>query len=247
MPRNYTPRTMLTCAHCGQDFSRPPSAVAAGRGLYCCRACKDASQSTAPLLTCETCGKPFRRKASLVRDRTFCSINCRAHQPPAPAIMSDDGLTARVPLQARDGTITGYTIVDAADVPWVQQWRWQLSPTHRAMRGERGKTIYLHRELLGMPRNQDGREVDHINRDTLDNRRANLREATRAQNAQNLSLRSDNASGHRGVSWNEQYGRWQAIVNVNGQRAFWDLFDSAEDAAAAARDARRRLMSYATD
>lgn len=196
--------------------------------------------------TCETCGAAFFRKRSLIRARTFCSLPCRDRQPPAPAIVSDDGLTARVPLQDRAGTITGYTLVDAADVAWVQQWRWQMSPVGRAVRGEKGRTYYLHRELLGMA-GDDRTEVDHINRDTLDNRRANLRKATRGQNAQNLPPRTGTTSQYRGVAWSKASGKWQAYAQVNRARVHLGFFASEADAAEAARAARSHLMPFSPD
>ena len=67
--------------------------------------------------------------------------------------------------------------------------------------------------------------IDHINGDGLDNRRENLREATRAQNMRNLRLRSDNTSQYKGV---RRLGDhiWQA--RVNGQTVGY--FDTALDA-----------------
>ena len=245
MPRNYTPRVALTCAHCGRGFTRTPSAVAAGRGTYCKTACKNAAQSNAATLTCETCGGPVRRKRSAVRDQVFCSINCRAHQPPAPAIISDDGLTARVPLQARDGSITGYTIVDVVDVAWVQQWRWQLSPSGRAIRGEKGVTHYLHRDLLGVT--DPKIEVDHWDLDPLNNRRSNFRILGRPENAQNLPVRQNASSAHRGVSWVARRQKWWAYCNVGGKRVYSEFFETEQEAADAARAARARYLPYATN
>jgi hypothetical protein len=67
--------------------------------------------------------------------------------------------------------------------------------------------------------------VDHINGDGLDNRRENLREATQAQNLQNLRLRSDNTSQYKGVSRVNSH-TWEATVN---ERVI-GYFDTALDA-----------------
>ncbi|MFG0299016.1 MAG: HNH endonuclease signature motif containing protein [Phycisphaerales bacterium JB047] len=97
-----------------------------------------------------------------------------------------------------------------------------------------GKTVYLHRLILGNP---VGSIVDHIDRDPLNNRRSNLRLATKSENVQNQSLRSDNSTGYRGVGYHAPSGRYRARV---GQRHL-GLFDTAEAANAAAVAERERL------
>src|SRR5947209_5570446 len=87
----------------------------------------------------------------------------------------------------------GETLVDAEDYPALSQHRWQLQNGYafRAFRTNGQKDgLYLHRALLRPP---SGLTVDHVNRDKLDNRRANLRLATRSQQRQN-ALRTLNKS-----------------------------------------------------
>lgn len=72
-------------------------------------------------------------------------------------------------------------------------------------------------------------EIDHINGDRADNRRINLRQATRAQNAKNVGMHSSNKSGFKGVCWDSAKGRWRADIAGD-----WiGHFDSAEEASAA--------------
>ncbi len=61
--------------------------------------------------------------------------------------------------------------------------------------------------------NQD---IDHKNRDKHDNSIANLRLATDSENLFNASLRSDNTSGHRGVSWSERDKVWRTYISQGG-------------------------------
>lgn len=106
-------------------------------------------------------------------------------------------------------------IVDAEDYDWLSQWNWQAWEDSRghwyAKRGERGKSILMHRQIL----KSDSAEIDHKNRDTLDNRRTNLRGATVAQNQWNTGRSTRNRSGHKGVSWSSRQRRWvvQAVLN----------------------------------
>ncbi len=88
----------------------------------------------------------------------------------------------------------------------------------------------MHRLVLDAPA---GLQVDHKNHDGLDNRRANLRLATSAQNGSNRRLGANSASGYKGVIWHERLQRWWARIAVNGNRHDLGYFATAEAAAAA--------------
>jgi len=80
-------------------------------------------------------------------------------------------------------------------------------------------------------------EVDHISGFRTDNRIANLRNATGAQNSKNQQRRSDNASGVTGVFWNSERSKWQAQITVQTVHLHLGLFDSFDDAVAARKAA----------
>jgi hypothetical protein len=75
-------------------------------------------------------------------------------------------------------------------------------------------------------------EVDHIDRNPLNNRPCNLREATRSQNQYNSGDRAG-TSRFRGVSWDKARGKWTAGIKENGTRRALGRFDNEEDAARA--------------
>lgn len=75
--------------------------------------------------------------------------------------------------------------------------------------------------------------IDHINLNKRDNRIENLRLATPAQNSANASLRSDNTSGYRGVTFEPRRKKWIAIIGYEGKRKQLGSFSTPEDAAAA--------------
>lgn len=86
-------------------------------------------------------------------------------------------------------------------------------------------------------------DLDHRNEIKYDNRIANLREATKAQNTQNRSrARSDNQNGFMGVS--RVTGGWRALIDVNGQRHNLGLFGTPEEAHAAYLAAKRELHPF---
>lgn len=124
-------------------------------------------------------------------------------------------------------------LVDATDYEWLASFKWCASVNKTgtlvyAVRGVggRGKArlLSMHRMILGDP---PGSLVDHANGNTLDNRRCNLRLATRGQN--NANRRSAGcAAGYRGVVAGPTAGTWAARLNGH-----IGLFDSAEAAALA--------------
>lgn len=205
-------------------------------------------------LTCFKCGAAFDRIPSRARRaaKNFCSQQC-AKPEPSVVVTSVDGSTARVALYASGGAIEAWATVDAEDAEWVGRWRWNL---HRAgakiyagrsqwSKG-RSRLVRMHRAILGLEAG-DRRQGDHINRDTLDNRRENLRIVTHAQNGHNQTPQSGKTSRHRGVSWNRGSNRWVANIRANKRMIYLGKFTSEEDAAEVARLARARMLTCATD
>jgi hypothetical protein len=111
--------------------------------------------------------------------------------------------------------------------------------------GLKKTTQSLHRFITNPPNDM---QVDHINGDTLDNRKSNLRFATIAQNSQNkVRLAANNTSGIRGVSWHKSHRKWIASLTVNQRKIHVGWFDNLEDAELAVTEARRRHMPFSTN
>jgi hypothetical protein len=128
-------------------------------------------------------------------------------------------------------------IVDAADFDWLNQYKWQASwerdmgkfyAVRNTSRRDGPKTrVGMHRLILGL-KYRDGVIVDHKNRDTLDNRRSNLRIATASQNIANQKKPRHNKSGFKGVYW--RCGKWRAQIKKDRRRFDLGGFDSAVEA-----------------
>ncbi len=94
----------------------------------------------------------------------------------------------------------------------------------------KGKRLYLHHLVLPAKK---GFQVDHINRNGLDNRKENLRFATPSQNLCNRDKQSNNKSGFKGVHWNTQKKKWCAEIRFNGKKKHLGFFADPKEASEA--------------
>lgn len=99
------------------------------------------------------------------------------------------------------------------------------------------KYIYMVHDIL--PKKQ-GVEIDHKNRNTLDNRRCNLRYATSAQNKYNRAAEYDSSTKIKGVQVN-RIGKWNALIRFNGKRLYLGNFTTKEEAGNAYNKASIKL------
>jgi hypothetical protein len=163
---------------------------------------------------------------------------------------SSSELAGRVVLITLGGKSGLVATIDADDWPLVANYTWTpqtlgyAATTARTADGKR-TTLLLHRVILGITDRKIS--VDHINRDRLDCRRANLRIITQAQNCQNRGLNKNNTSGFRGVSWNKTKKRWSAHVWLRGKSHSLGFFDTAQLAAEAASAWRAEHMTHSDD
>jgi hypothetical protein len=130
------------------------------------------------------------------------------------------------------------TIVDDDDFELVSSYKWCIKNSsgllyaHRALKGV---DISLHRWLIDAP---VGMDVDHINGNTLDNRRSNLRLCTRAENIRNSRkhMIAGVTSIYKGVRKCKH--KWQALIVINRKTIIiGSKFVNEEDAAAAYNEA----------
>ena len=128
-------------------------------------------------------------------------------------------------------------LVDNDDYAMVSAVKWYASrnrdrwyAANRAGPRKAHVTIYLHRLIMNAP---SGVEVDHIDGNSLNCQRSNLRLASRSQNACNTGIRANNKSGFKGVSWHERAGRWQVSIHDGDKIVYLGLFDSSLEGAKA--------------
>lgn len=157
----------------------------------------------------------------------------------------------QVPLRAKDGSVRAYALIDDIDEPLMAN-RWSLGGKGYAVRtvrfdGRRTYTLALHRAIFGLKRG-DPRQVDHVNGDRLDCRRANLRIVpSHAENRQNVGSLAGSTSQYRGVSWDRRTGKWKAQVKVCGQAHWLGRFADEHEAGEAAAAFRKRHVPYSVE
>ncbi len=142
-----------------------------------------------------------------------------------------------------------FALVSPQHYDWLNQWKWfalwrPKSNTFYAVRNSpRGlgprHLIQMHRLILGLERG-DKREGDHRNRNGLDNRIGNLRLANHSQQKFNQGLRSDNASGYRGISKKKGRTHWRVEICENGNRHVIGYFRDLGDAIRARKEASEK-------
>jgi len=132
-----------------------------------------------------------------------------------------------------------FTIISHEDRGAVCEHRWyecRLGNHHYAYRrlgsGKNAPHEFMHRFLLGLG-SDDGRQVDHANGNGLDNRRGNLRYATKAENGRNRGPNRNNTSHYKRVCWHGRSGKWMASIQVDGEQIYLGLYDDPIGAALA--------------
>lgn len=145
----------------------------------------------------------------------------------------------RPPTERPDGTIEihltkGYTVlIDPCDRELAQHNWTALAVTDGHVYAVRGKGILLHRAILQVDKTLD---VDHINGNTLDCRRQNLRAVSAADNLRNRKINRNNTSGFVGVSYDKTNDKWMARL---AQKRL-GTYKTAEEANAARLEAEAR-------
>lgn len=129
-------------------------------------------------------------------------------------------------------------IVDDEDYERVNQFKWLYIQVGYVARwtycDNRRVMIYMHRFIMSAP---CGKDVDHKFGNKLDNRKSQLRIATRQQNLRNRGRNKNNQSGHKGVSWDKRNGKWRAVITVNRKQIHIGRFDDINKAIEKHREA----------
>lgn len=138
-------------------------------------------------------------------------------------------------------------VVDEDDFGLVSAHKWHLFRRRKtvyaiaSVKLADGKwtTLYMHRLIMGA---RLGFQIDHIDGDGLNNRKANLRFATSSQNNQNRRPIRRAQSGYKGVYWNNNQGKWYTQICINRKKIHLGYFSNKEEAARSYDESARRYF-----
>lgn len=194
-------------------------------------------------ILCGWCGRAVTNGNAKYCDRR-CGNQAKSHRSVELAVIEARQFVDRAvnhgewfELPMRTG---GSVKVDAIDLNYVGDWCWMIGTTGYAMRSVLKPTapsgkgmVRMHRSIVErvLGRSLGQHElVDHINHDTLDNRRSNLRLCNLSQNTQNMT-KSRGGSQYLGVCWDKERGKWKAEIRFDGVRTQVGRFDDEAEAA----------------
>jgi len=139
------------------------------------------------------------------------------------------------------GEIIGETTFDLEFKPEIEQYKWHINGNGYVQCTYYDKTtgqqheMSLHGAIIHLSGQTipDKHNIDHKDRNKLNNLKDNLRIVTESQNQQNREVQSNNMIGLKGVNWHVRNEKWVAQIGINGNQEHLGYFDTAEDAARA--------------
>ena len=142
-----------------------------------------------------------------------------------------------------------YALVDDEDYNRLNRWKWYARYTpgtksyyaqrYTPMKNGKRKIIYMHRIIMDTPSNM---QTDHVNHDTLDNKKENLRICTSSQNGMNRTQHKKTSSKYKGVCWHKRDKKWYAHIRINDKLTYLGAFKSEIQAAKAYNKKAKELF-----
>ena len=119
-----------------------------------------------------------------------------------------------------------FAVVDDEDFEYINKFSWHYSHGY-AMTDSVRSRIYMHRLINKTP---EGLLTDHIDRNSLNNQKSNLRTVDKKMNSINRGLQRNNTSGYKGVTLDKTNNRWEARIKVNQKTIHLGRFKDIMDA-----------------
>ena len=153
--------------------------------------------------------------------------------------------------EEKDDYIIGYTYnnepfyIDKEDYEKVKNYCWHKHKDgymRTCLEVVNGKNKYILMHYLLIEKKSIDDEVDHINGNTYDNRKSNLRIVKHINNMKNLKMYKNNTSGYQGVCWNKRDGKWYSYIQVDNERINLGKFTDKNKAIAIRKQAEEKYF-----
>lgn len=206
------------------------------------------------LINCTFCGKEFYKRPSEVKKdkRHFCCLDCRKKYFENKKIEKEKGRRHKCDFKNKfiqNGEVSIMLIesktyglkevlVDTNKIEILAKTFWHVAKMYDGYFSvigwikDLGKEMPIHRYLTNCPNNK---EVDHINRNPLDNRLSNLRCVDRSKNMLNKQVQPNSKLGIKGVRKREN-GTFQARIMINKKAISIGHFKTLEEAVQARKE-----------
>jgi len=127
-------------------------------------------------------------------------------------------------------------IVDDEDFEYLNQWKWFANLKGKkfyvgrniSMFNGKQTKICMHRFIMNP---EKGMVIDHLDGNSLNNQKNNLRICTQAENNRNRNFNINNTSGFKGVYWHKISSKWMAYIRINKKRLYLGIYTDPIDAA----------------
>lgn len=140
-------------------------------------------------------------------------------------------------------------LIDPEDVEKCRPYKWHIQKVNENYfrvcaynKGDTPKILKLHRLIMDVHIKDNSIEVDHIDGNTLDNRKSNLRLCKHSDNMKNIKTPENNTSGFKGVELRKDTNKWTAFIECNGNKVNLGCFDDKEHAIKARQDKELELF-----
>lgn len=141
--------------------------------------------------------------------------------------------------------ISHISFVDDEDYELVSKYEWRCEQ-YDSKRNPyaRYKDVYMHDLVLGRDKGSRDSQCHHINHNSLDNRRENLKVVTAAENSRLRTYKNRSKSGRPGVTWIAREGNWRASIKVDGTSIQIGSYKDFEKACKAREEAELLYWGY---
>ena len=189
------------------------------------------SKSRMMLCSCSCDGKEVKVRLDSLRSGKTTSCGCIQKERQKEAVKKYNKYDLSM------GYGVGYTkngdkfIFDLEDYGLIKDYFWNINNMGYVYclvwKGNKCKNLFLHKLVMNCPNNK---QVDHINRDKLNNRKSNLRICMAKENYRNRGANSRNTSGVIGVCFDKKSNKWKSQIWVDGKSIYLGTYEDKNEA-----------------